>query len=99
MVVYLYAPYQISQNLVDKKSKRSYTDKKRDIHERNAKFLSEVEREYLNLAKNNPEWRTIVCTEGDKLLSVQEISEKIFSVIEGNQKSSPKKVVSSARLF
>ena len=82
LIVYLYAPYEISQKMVDKKAKRSYTDKKRDIHERNSEFLKQVEKEYLDLAKNNKEWRTIVCTEGDNLLSIEEINKKIFAVIE-----------------
>lgn len=83
LVVYLYAPHEISQKMVDKKKARSYTNKKRDIHERNKDFLMNVEKEYLNLAKTNPEWRTIICTEGDKLLGPEEISAKIFNVVTG----------------
>ena len=85
MVIYLYASYEISQKMVDKKGKRSYTDKKRDIHERNSGFLKSVEKEYLELAKQNEEWRTIICTSGDKMLSAQEISQKIFSVVESKK--------------
>ncbi|MCX6809631.1 MAG: dTMP kinase [Candidatus Berkelbacteria bacterium] len=85
MVIYLYAPHTISQNQIDKKGQRNYTDKKRDIHERNGDFLAQVEKEYLNLAKNNPEWRTIICASNDKMLSPEEISAKVFAVIEGKQ--------------
>lgn len=85
LVVYLYAPHKISQKQVDKKKARSYTDKKRDIHERNSNFLEKVEKQYLELAKANPEWHTIICTDGDKLLRPEEISEKIFAVIEGRR--------------
>lgn len=84
MVVYLYAPHKISQKMVDTKGKRDYTDKKRDIHERNDGFLAQVEKEYLELAKTYPEWRTIVCTQGEKLLPPDEISEKVFNAISGN---------------
>ena len=84
MVIYLWAPYEVSQKMVDNKKKRSYTGKKRDIHERNNEFLSRVEKEYLELAKSSPEWRTIICTEGKKLLTPQEISQKIFEVIAGH---------------
>lgn len=83
MVIYLYAPHKISQKMVDKKNARSYTTKKRDIHERNTKFLAQVEKEYLELAKENPEWRTIICTEGEKLMPPNIISEKIFALITG----------------
>ena len=83
MVIYLYAPHEISQKMVDKKKSRSYTNKKRDIHERNSEFLALVEKEYLSLAKNNPEWRTIICTEGERLLPPDEISKKVFDAILG----------------
>lgn len=82
MVIYLYAPHKISQKMVDNKSKRNYTDKKRDIHERNTDFLCLVENEYLELAKNNSEWRTINCVEDEAMLSPEEISAKIVSTIE-----------------
>ncbi len=91
MIIYLYAPFEISQKMVDKKAKRSYTKKKRDIHERNTEFLRRVEKEYLELAKNNSEWRTIVCSEGDKLLTPQEISQRIFAVIENKKSNSETK--------
>lgn len=97
MVVYLYAPHELSQKMVDKKAKRGYTDKKRDIHERNGIFLAQVEKEYLSLAKNNSEWRTIICTEGDKLLPPEEISKKVFDAINGRSATDqPRK---SASLF
>ncbi|PIT97640.1 dTMP kinase [Candidatus Berkelbacteria bacterium CG10_big_fil_rev_8_21_14_0_10_41_12] len=83
LVIYLYAPHKISQKMVDKKTKRGYTDKKRDIHERNGKFLAKVEKEYLSLAKSSPEWRTIICVVGDKMLTPEEISKRIFAIIEG----------------
>jgi len=87
LIIYLYAPFEISQKMVDKKGKRSYTNKTRDIHERNTKFLKAVEQEYLNLAKSNHEWRMIVCTSGDKMLSPDEISQKIFAIVESKKTS------------
>jgi len=93
LVIYLYAPHAISQKMVDKKSKRNYTTKKRDIHERNEKFLAAVEKEYLALAEDNEEWRTIDCTENGKMLKPEEISAKVFETItSGKRKSvSPQK--------
>lgn len=87
LIIYLYAPFAVSQKMVDKKSKRSYTDKKRDIHERNTEFLEQVEKEYLSLAENNKEWKTIVCSQGEEILPVLEINKKIFAVIEGDGKA------------
>jgi len=85
LIVYLYAPYEISQKMVDKKSRRSYTSKKRDIHERNTEFLKQVEKEYLALAKRGKEWRTILCSENDKILPIEEINQRIFAAIEGKK--------------
>lgn len=99
LVVYLYAPHKISQRQVDKKSARNYTDKKRDIHERNSKFLEEVEKQYLDLANTNNEWRTIICTDGDKLLPPEEISERIFSVIEGRKTKTRNKTSENIKLL
>jgi len=90
-VIYLYAPYEISQKMVDQKGARKYTDKKRDIHERNSKFLQAVEKEYLALAKNNPEWKTIICSSGGKMLSPEEISQKIFMAVENKHSEENKK--------
>jgi dTMP kinase len=87
LIIYLYAPFEVSQKMVDKKAKRSYTTKKRDIHERNTEFLKQVEKEYLSLAKDNKEWRTIVCAQGEKILPIFEINKKIFAVIEGRNKA------------
>ncbi len=96
MIVYLYAPYEVSQKMVDKKAKRSYTSKKRDIHERNSTFLQQVEKEYLSLAKNNKEWKMIDCTENGVLLSPEQISQKIFAAIENKP---PKKDHATGQLF
>ncbi len=82
LVIYLYVPYEISQQLVDKKAKRSYTDLKRDIHEKNTDFLKRVEQSYLMLADKYPEWRKIDCTKAGKIQSIKEISEKVYSVIK-----------------
>jgi len=98
MVVYLYAPHEVSQKMVDMKNKRNYTDKKRDIHERNSGFLAQVEKEYLSLAKKNAEWRTIICTEGEKLLPPDEISKKVFDAILGKESAKQEKT-KTASLF
>jgi dTMP kinase len=71
-IVYLYAPYHISQAMVDSKGGRKYTKQKRDIHERNTEFLRQVEKEYLRLARQK-HWLIINCAQNDKILSREEI--------------------------
>ncbi|MFA6963816.1 MAG: dTMP kinase [Patescibacteria group bacterium] len=82
LVVYLYVPFKIGQILVDQKAKRSYTDAKRDIHESNSEYLLEVEKTYLWLADRYPEWRKIDCAVDDKILPIEEISEKVFEIVK-----------------
>ena len=82
LIIYLYLPYEISQKMVDKKKARSYTNKKRDIHERNEEFLAKVQEEYLRLAKEEGNWTMIDCRDNDgSVLVPKKITEKIFDVI------------------
>ncbi|MDO8444305.1 MAG: dTMP kinase [bacterium] len=81
LVIYLYIPYEISQKLVDKKAKRSYTDLKRDIHEKNTDFLKRVEQSYLMLANKYPEWRKIDCTKTGQIMSIEEIGKKVYEIV------------------
>ena len=68
--------------MVDKKKKRGYTSKKRDIHERNEEFLSRVQDEYLRLAKKEKNWTMIDCRDNEgNLMPPRKITEKIFDVI------------------
>lgn len=82
LIIYLYLPYERSQEMVDKKGERNYTDKKRDIHESNSNYLAQVEKEYLKLADDNPEWRIIDCSAPEGILPVSEITKKISQAIE-----------------
>lgn len=82
LVIYLYVPYQISQKLVDKKAKRSYTDLKRDIHEKNTDFLKRVEQSYLMLADKYPEWCKIDCVKDGQIMSIEEIAKKVYPIVE-----------------
>lgn len=81
LVIYLYVSYDISQKLVDKKAKRSYTELKRDIHENNSDFLRRVEKSYLFLARENSEWRKIDCEKNGGILPIAEIEKKVYEVV------------------
>ncbi|PIS07717.1 dTMP kinase [Candidatus Berkelbacteria bacterium CG10_big_fil_rev_8_21_14_0_10_43_13] len=82
LVIYLYVPFRISQALVDKKAKRSYTNLVRDIHEKDADFLSRVEKSYLMLAEKYPEWRKIDCVENGQIMLIDEIAKKVYSLVK-----------------
>lgn len=84
--VILRVPAVIAQKLVgEKKGKeRFYTKgKKRDIHEASLSHLKKAEATYTEMARYFPKQFTLIdCAPDGKLLSVEEISEKILKVVE-----------------
>ncbi|MFH1561351.1 MAG: hypothetical protein ABID04_02095 [Patescibacteria group bacterium] len=81
LVVFLHVPSEIGQKLVDKKGQRGYV-KGRDIHEANQKYLEKVGKMYLRLSKRFRHWEKVDCLgENGKLLSIDEIHQKIISVL------------------
>lgn len=79
----LHMPAGVAQTLVDKKARRKYIGgKKRDLHEANLAHLKRAEQTYLEMAKTFPKDFTVIrCMEQEKLLSVEEIQEKIWKVV------------------
>lgn len=73
-------PADMAQKLVDLKSKRNYTDKKRDIHEADINHLNNavnVYREIVGLFPKN--FTQIDCVKDANLLSIPNINSKIWS--------------------
>ena len=81
-VIYLDVPTNIATKLQDKKGYRSYMgNNEKDIHERNIKYLKEVENVYFELLKDK-KWFKVECVKNNKLLSTEEISEKVWGVVK-----------------
>jgi len=77
--VLLHLPHTMAQELVDRKGARSYTgNRKRDIHEQDLAHLEKAEATYLEIASMEPNWATVACTDKGKLLSPENISEKLW---------------------
>lgn len=81
LIIYLNVPLNIAAELHNKKEQRNYIGKERDIHERNLRFLKEVEKIYLRLARKN-RWRKIKCYRNKDILSVKEISDAILRIVK-----------------
>ena len=81
LTIVLHVPAAIAQRLVDKKGRRDYIRKKRDIHEADLHHLESAERTYLEMAKlfNYP---IIECVEKGKLLTPLEIHDKIWQTVK-----------------
>ncbi|HYE60210.1 MAG TPA: thymidylate kinase [Candidatus Kapabacteria bacterium] len=83
--IILHMPAEMAQALVDKKGAREYLHgKKRDIHEDDIRHLKDAELAYLDMAKRFPEFNIIECTEGETLLSKEQIHESIWATLQSH---------------
>lgn len=86
MVLFLYLPVEVAQDLLTRKEKsktrRYLRGKKRDINESDVVYQQEVLKLYLKLAESYKHWELIKCVDKDgKILSIREIHEKILTVL------------------
>lgn len=83
LVIFLYVPFAVSQQLLELKAARKYmgNQQKKDIHEANAALMQEVEKVYLAFCKRFPHWIKIDCTRNGTILSKEEIHQKILGVL------------------
>lgn len=79
MVIYLYVPWETGYELTKNKDKRAYLKgKANDIQEEDKNHRQEAEKMYLQLARERG-WIKIDCTVNDRMLSIDEIHQKILS--------------------
>lgn len=72
---YLHLDAKIRQKLLNNRKT------KKDIHEKNLKYLKQTEKTYLQLTKIYPNIKLIECAKNNKILSRQEIHEMIWEKI------------------
>lgn len=86
-IVLLVEP-EISQQLVDRKAKREYTDKKRDIHEASIAHLTRAFKTYQQITELYPEDFVLIhCTKNGKILPIAQIHELIWAEISNWKKA------------
>jgi thymidylate kinase/thymidylate synthase ThyX len=79
----LRVPADIAQKLVDQKEERSYTDKKRDLHEADLSHLERAVAVYDDLCQLFPkDFQRIDCVRRDELMPIETIQEIIRQKIE-----------------
>lgn len=83
VVIFLYVPVEISQRLIEQKSKREYTNgKKKDINEANVAYQKEVLNLYLELSKKYKHWEVIKCVDSKgNLLTIEEVHKRVVKVL------------------
>ncbi len=81
--IVLVVPADIAQTLVDQKKQRSYTDKKRDIHEADLNHLRRAVAAYEKLCTQFPDQFTpIHCVKEGKLLTIPEVTDLIWAKVQ-----------------
>lgn len=83
LTIILHVPARLAQKLVDKKGRRAYIRRKRDIHEDDIKHLAAAEKTYLEMAKYFG-YKVVECVENGKLLTPKEIHERVWSIVVKN---------------
>jgi thymidylate kinase/thymidylate synthase ThyX len=80
--VVLRVPAEIAQTLVDKKEARSYTDKKRDIHEADLSHLQKSVQVYDDLCQLFPkDFERIDCVRSGELLSIEQVHKLLIEKV------------------
>lgn len=81
--IVLRVPADIAQNLVDQKEARSYTDKKRDIHEADLSHLQRSVEVYDDLCQLFPkDFTRIDCVRNRTLMNIEQIEEQLWQTIQ-----------------
>lgn len=81
--IVLIVPADIAQKLVDQKEQRSYTEKKRDIHEADINHLKRAVTAYQQLCEQFPDqFTSIEGTRDGELLSIDSVSDLIWTKVQ-----------------
>ena len=82
LVVFLWLPLDVAAQLVEKKAARDYLKGgKKDGHEADASHLANAQRVYEHLCATRPNWRRVECVEGGRLLSIDEVAERVWETV------------------
>jgi dTMP kinase len=84
LTILLHVPADVGFDLIAKKDERAYLNGKvRDIHENDREHLRDAEQAYLSLTTLDTfeRWRLIECMDNDRLLSIEEVHERILGII------------------
>ncbi|TWT56890.1 Thymidylate kinase [Thalassoglobus neptunius] len=81
-VILLDTPVDVSQELIDRKEKRTYTDQAKDLQESNVAYMQKVRDAYKSLADQNDCWSLINVVDDGGLRSLGAIAADVFSIAQ-----------------
>jgi dTMP kinase len=86
ITLYLSLPIEIVMKLLKEressKMKRKYLKKNKDVHEADENFMKNSIKSALWLAKTQPNWSKINCSEKGKILSREQIHEMVYKEVK-----------------
>jgi len=86
ITIYLSLPIQIVMKLLkdreSSKMKRKYLKKKKDVHEADEKFMENSIKSALWLAKTQPNWSKIDCSQKGEILSREAIHDMVYKEVK-----------------
>lgn len=95
--IVLRVPAEIAQQLVDQKDERSYTDKKRDIHEADLRHLQRAVEVYDDLCHLFPkDFLRIDCVRSGKLMNIDQVEDMVWHTVQPLLPKLPKKKIIKA---
>ncbi len=90
LILYLRVPPQAAQQLVERKSARSYTSARKDLLEASLHHLEDAAEMYDSLSRSVP-WATIQCFDATRnaIREPEEIATDVLAAVEGVLSSTP----------
>lgn len=81
LVIFLNMPTDMAVKLMAERKNKITGEEKKDIHERDKEYLKESHANACKIA-NIYNWKEIKCSNGDRIKTIEEIGEEVFSLVE-----------------
>lgn len=81
LVIFLNMPTDMAVKLMAERKNKITGEEKKDIHERDKEYLKESHANACKIA-NIYNWKEIKCNDGERIKTIEEIGEEVFSLVE-----------------
>lgn len=81
LVIFLNMPTDMAIRLMAERKNKITGEEKKDIHERDKEYLKESHANACKIA-NTYNWKEIKCSDGERIKTIEEIGEEVFSLVE-----------------
>ena len=81
LVIFLNMPTDMAIRLMTERKNKITGEEKKDIHERDKEYLKESHANACKIA-NIYNWKEIKCNDGERIKTIEEIGEEVFSLVE-----------------